>query len=306
MRGAADRAIVRFVNSSLTELIAGRLVGLGRLVAGSDDPRRASTRVLLRTVAAGGSPTLSTVAAAAGIAKSTASELVGGLEANGLLRRERAAGDRRRLALQVTPRGRRALATHAPLDTARLSSALATLTEAETETLADLLGKVSTALTAPDQAAQAALAAGSTPEPPASESGDRRLLVVQVTGGEFGLPLERIREVVAYRAPRRIATSSAWLAGVLPVRGALYPVCRLAERLGFAADALAGSETAAYVLVDGPDGPAGLAVSAVVGPALAPAAGITPPLGGGIGVNGIADLGDRLVVLLDVDELLTD
>ncbi len=291
------------MNSSLTELIAGRLVGLGRLIASADDPRGASTRVLLRAVAAGGAPTLSTVAAAAGIAKSTASELVGGLEEHGLVRRERAAGDRRRLALQLTPRGRRALATHAPLDTARLSCALATLTEEETETLAELLDKVSTALVAP---AKAALAPEITAAAAASASGDRRLLVVQVAGGELGLPLERVREVVAYRAPRRITTSSAWLAGVLPVRGALYPVCRLAERLGFDPDVLEESETAAFVLVDGPDGPAALAVAAVVGPALAPGAGITPPVGGGIGVSGIADLGDRLVVLLDIDELLAD
>jgi purine-binding chemotaxis protein CheW len=147
--------------------------------------------------------------------------------------------------------------------------------------------------------AAAAAAATAVARPVSSEL---RLLVAVAGGAEYALPLERVREVIPYAKPRRLASPSPWLAGVISVRGALVPVCDLRRRLGVRARA----QAEAYVLVDGPDGAAALAVDRVSGLVTAVSGEVAPPVGGGIGVSGIVTAGARLLVLLELDDLLDD
>lgn len=302
------------MNGSHTELTAERLANLlaaaALLVEAAPARLTPAERAALAAIASRGPLPLGAVAAAARIAKSSASELVGRLEARRLVRRERDRADARRLAIHITPRGRSELRAGPPPDSSRLAGALASLPPGSLAQLEELLGALTAAGAAlpgvPAQAgapaaaaAGAAAAATSAARPVSSEL---RLLVLVAGGAEYALPLDRVREVIPYTRPRRLASPSPWLAGVISVRGALVPVCDLRRRLGVAAK----SQAESYVLVDGPDGDAALAVDRVAGLVTAVAGEVSPPVGGGIGVSGIVTAGDRLLVLLEIDELLDD
>lgn len=127
-------------------------------------------------------------------------------------------------------------------------------------------------------------------------------LVVCALGAEhYGLPVERVREIVRYAPPRPVASELPWMRGVMSLRGRLVPVLDLAVRLGLAAaPAPAPPASAKVVIVDAAGEPAGMLVDDVVEVRSVDAAQVEPvPAGDGE----IARVGERLVLLLDADEL---
>lgn len=114
-----------------------------------------------------------------------------------------------------------------------------------------------------------------------------QVLVFRVGGDPYALPVERVREVVAYRAPRRLPAADPWQRGVVAVRDELLRVWDLAVRLGVRG----ADDDAALVVVDAAE-PVALAVGAVVGIRDVPAG------------REIVETDDGLVVVLDADRLL--
>lgn len=133
-------------------------------------------------------------------------------------------------------------------------------------------------------------------------TGTRQLVVCALGDEEYGLPVGQVREIVRYSEPRPVASDVPWMRGVISLRGRLVPVHDLAARLGLAtADATAGpSSEAKLVIVETADEPVGVLVDDVVEVLTISDAQLEPvPSGSGW----IARVGDRLVLLLDGEEL---
>jgi len=132
----------------------------------------------------------------------------------------------------------------------------------------------------------------------ASAPEQSRQLVVCALGDEhYGLPIEQVREIVRAVDPRPVASELPWMRGVIGLRGRLVPVHDLAVRLGV--EARRGA-SAKLVIVEIAADPQALLVDDVVEVLRVEAAQIEPvPSGSGE----IARVGERLVLLLDADEL---
>jgi len=124
-----------------------------------------------------------------------------------------------------------------------------------------------------------------------------QVVVCALGGEEYGLPVGQVREIVRYSTPRPVASDVPWMRGVISLRGRLVPVHDLATRLGVEADR---GEAAKLVIVDIGEEPVGVLVDDVVEVLTITAEQLEPvPSGNGQ----IARVGDRLVLLLDGDEL---
>ncbi|HKG03913.1 MAG TPA: chemotaxis protein CheW [Conexibacter sp.] len=129
-----------------------------------------------------------------------------------------------------------------------------------------------------------------------------QLVVCALGDEEYGLPVGQVREIVRYTEPRPVASDVPWMRGVISLRGRLVPVHDLAARLGLAtADATVSPPLdAKLVIVETADEPVGVLVDDVVEVLTIDASQLEDvPSGSGQ----IARVGDRLVLLLDGEEL---
>ncbi len=135
------------------------------------------------------------------------------------------------------------------------------------------------------------------------------LVAVRLDAAEFGLPIARVREVLAPPAITRVPFVPPAICGVTSVRGTILPVLDLGLRL-------LGSEAARpgrLVVVSGTEaeGPVGLLVDAVTGLVEAPPEGIQEPppeaeasLPAGFILGVVSPEEGRLVTLLDLSRVL--
>lgn len=149
----------------------------------------------------------------------------------------------------------------------------------------------------------------------ATDTATRQLVVCALGDEEYGLPVGQVREIVRYSEPRPVASDVPWMRGVISLRGRLVPVHDLAVRLdlpGAAVTSPAGGRSrspegetpvppnAKLVIVETADEPVGVLVDDVVEVLTISDAQLEPvPSGSGQ----IARVGDRLVLLLDGEEL---
>ena len=141
----------------------------------------------------------------------------------------------------------------------------------------------------------------------------RQLVVCALGSEEYGLPIEHVREIVRFAEPRPVASELPWMLGVINLRGRLVPVHDLATRLGVVTSPAGGrlrapegetpiprGTTAKLVIVDTGVEPVGVLVDDVVEVLRVEESQLEPvPSGEGL----IARVGDRLVLLLDGEEL---
>lgn len=127
-----------------------------------------------------------------------------------------------------------------------------------------------------------------------------KVVVCALGAEQYGLPIAQVREIVRYTPPRPVASELPWMRGVVSLRGRLVPVHDLAERLGIGSRSPEHGPSAKLVIVDTADEPVGLLVDDVVEVLSLDEAQVEPvPSGSGE----IARVGERLVLLLDGDEL---
>lgn len=128
-----------------------------------------------------------------------------------------------------------------------------------------------------------------------------QIVVFRVGLGDYALPVEHVREIVPYRAPRSLPAGAPWELGVVSLREQVVPVWELATRLGLPPAKEPGPGTV-LVLADGAD-PVALIVDGVGGIHDLPD-GSFEPLALFPEALGVARLGEELVVVLDHDKLL--
>jgi purine-binding chemotaxis protein CheW len=60
----------------------------------------------------------------------------------------------------------------------------------------------------------------------------RTIVTFRLAGEEHGIPVERVREVLAQPRTTRVPTTPEWIRGIMHLRGGVVPVLDLAAKLG--------------------------------------------------------------------------
>ncbi|HLM67201.1 MAG TPA: chemotaxis protein CheW [Longimicrobium sp.] len=135
-----------------------------------------------------------------------------------------------------------------------------------------------------------------------------QLVTFKVGGEEFGLDVFSVHEILSYREVTPVPRAPAFVEGVLDVRGAVVPVVDLRRR--FEVAAFGHDDETRIVLVEFGGERLGLVVDSVTEVLRAPETSISAPPAYIRGlaaefVRGIVRLEARLVILLDLDRILS-
>jgi purine-binding chemotaxis protein CheW len=135
-----------------------------------------------------------------------------------------------------------------------------------------------------------------------------QLVTFRVGGEEFGLDVFAVHEILRYQAPTPMPRAPEFVEGVLDVRGTLVPVVDLRRR--FETPSVEYDDDTRIVLVDFNEERLGLVVDSVTEVLRAPETAVSPPPAYIRGlaaefVRGIVRVGERLVVLIDLDRILS-
>ena len=135
-----------------------------------------------------------------------------------------------------------------------------------------------------------------------------QLVTFRVGGEEFGLDVFQVHEILRYTEPTPMPKAPAFVEGVLDVRGALVPVVDLRKRFELH-EVLYGDDTR-IILVDFQGERLGLIVDEVSEVLRVPETSVSPPpqFVRGLAaefIRGIVRLESRLVVLLDLERILS-
>src|SRR4051812_39286125 len=127
----------------------------------------------------------------------------------------------------------------------------------------------------------------------------KQLVVFSLGDEEYALPITQVQEIIRYTEPRAVASEEVWIKGVISLRGKIIPVCDLAARLGLTTERAEGAK---IVIVETDGGTAGVIVDDVEEVLTLDQEQLDAvPAVGTEFIDGIAKIGDRLVVLLSPD-----
>jgi purine-binding chemotaxis protein CheW len=140
------------------------------------------------------------------------------------------------------------------------------------------------------------------------KSDTTKLVTFRLGQDVFAAEVTSVERVLRYTAPSSVPDVPPWIAGVLEHHSGVMPVVDLRQRVELP-DLAVTAQTRILVLGT-TAGPVGAVVDAVLAVTSVPTTSISapPPLFRGLAaefVRGIAKLGDRLAVILDVDRVLS-
>lgn len=129
---------------------------------------------------------------------------------------------------------------------------------------------------------------------------------------EYGVDILRVQEVRGWTPVTRIPDMPRYLKGVLNLRGTIIPVIDLRERFSMAIKEYGPTTVVVVVKVglEGRERVMGMVVDAVAETYSLPSGSIQPPptLSGAVNpefITGLASHQEKMIVILDVDELLS-
>jgi purine-binding chemotaxis protein CheW len=124
---------------------------------------------------------------------------------------------------------------------------------------------------------------------------------------EFGINILRVQEIIRAQQLTRVPNSPEFMEGVMNLRGKIIPVIALRKRFGL--EAVAPDKQNRIVVVEIQGTVLGFVVDAVSEVLRIPAGTVEPPPRLGLVereyVSGVGKLGDRLLILLDADRLMS-
>ena len=129
-------------------------------------------------------------------------------------------------------------------------------------------------------------------------------------GGEnYGIDIMKVQEIRSYEAPTRMPNSTGFLLGVVNLRGVVVPILDL--RMRFNCPDVQITPSTVVIVIDLGTRVVGMVVDAVsdvvtLEPGMVRAA---PGMAGAADaacINGLAQVGERMRILLDIDALLSD
>jgi purine-binding chemotaxis protein CheW len=132
----------------------------------------------------------------------------------------------------------------------------------------------------------------------------QRLLVFELDGAPYALPVERVREIVRQKPITPVPRLPAEVLGVISLRGRVIQVIDLRRRLALAAGS-AGRRSRIVVAHDGEGRVAGFLVDGVLEVAtVAEEAFCDAPAGSTGAVEGLCRIGGRFVSVVDLDRAM--
>jgi purine-binding chemotaxis protein CheW len=131
----------------------------------------------------------------------------------------------------------------------------------------------------------------------------RQLVVFSLGEEEYALPIGRVQEILFYTSPRPVSSGEPWVTGVISLRGKIIAVYDLAARLGVVREQ---ASQAKIVIVEAGADRAGIVVDDVAEVLTVADADLEelPSATEHELLQSIAKVGDRLVILLDLDHLV--
>lgn len=136
-----------------------------------------------------------------------------------------------------------------------------------------------------------------------------QLVTFSIAEEEFGVEILRVQEIIRLMPITRVPNAPPSVEGVINLRGKVIPVIDLRRRFGM--EAAEADEHTRIVVMDLHDRVVGFVVDAVREVLRIESSAIEPPpqVVSGIGseyLKGMGRIGDRLLILLDLDRLLSD
>jgi len=136
----------------------------------------------------------------------------------------------------------------------------------------------------------------------------RQFISFAVGAEEYGLDLLRVKEVIRMRQITWLPKAPSCVKGIINLRGDVIPIMDLRERFGLVAQEQTAMTRVIVVEVDGK--PVGMVVDSASQVVRVPVDQFEPPpimIGAGARdfVNAVAKLGDRLIIMIDVDRILS-
>jgi purine-binding chemotaxis protein CheW len=133
-----------------------------------------------------------------------------------------------------------------------------------------------------------------------------QMVICELADEHYGLDIARVLEIIRHRPITPVPRSPDFVKGVINLRGQIIPVVDLRERFGMPAAEV--TKETRIVVAESSNTRVGLVVDSVSEVLLLPAESVelTPEVAAGPDaeyVRGIAKLGERLVLLLELDGL---
>ncbi len=135
-----------------------------------------------------------------------------------------------------------------------------------------------------------------------------QLVVFRLGEEEYGVPITQVKEINLLTKPTRIPKSPPFLEGVINLRGEIIPVIDLKKR--FELEHIRYSDDGRIMIVEINGSIVGLIVDEVSEVLRLPKSSIEPPPPVIAGITstyleGVGKLDDRMLILLDLNEILT-
>jgi purine-binding chemotaxis protein CheW len=142
----------------------------------------------------------------------------------------------------------------------------------------------------------------------AVSSDERQYVSFILADEEYGVPILKVQEIIRYTKLTRVPQSSEFIEGVLNLRGRVIPVLDLRKRFALAQGARDRNSRIVVVEVD--NRTVGMIVDGVSEVLQINRGDIEPPppLGARVKtefIEGMGKVGDRLMILLDIDRILS-
>ena len=140
------------------------------------------------------------------------------------------------------------------------------------------------------------------------KTGVVKLVTFRLGVDSFAAEIASVDRVLRYVAPKSVPDLPAWIDGVIEHRASVIPVVDMRARIGL--PLVEPTPTTRILVLSTSEGFIGAIVDVVAEVASVPDASVSspPPLFRGLAahfIRGIAKVGEQLVVILDVDRVLT-
>jgi purine-binding chemotaxis protein CheW len=135
-----------------------------------------------------------------------------------------------------------------------------------------------------------------------------KLVTFRLGADAFAAEVASVDRVLRYAAPKSVPDLPEWIEGVIEHRAKVIPIVDMRARIGL--PQVEPTPTTRILVLNTSEGFIGAIVDVVAEVASVPRTNVTPPppLFRGLAahfVRGIAKIGEQLVVILDVDRVLT-
>lgn len=137
---------------------------------------------------------------------------------------------------------------------------------------------------------------------------ERQLVVFRLHNEEFGVEITEVREIVRLRHITRLPHVADYIEGVTNLRGEVIPVICLRKRFGLKPQE--NTQDTRIIILEIKESLVGFVVDAVTETLRLAESSIEPPPSSIAGLRsdylaGVGKLNDRLLILLEVDKILT-